>query len=299
MDNNEFQPNAPQQASTGAPQTSNPLHPTVNDTSPATNGSFESTNTSPIAPETSSASPDENQPQQPTQSFATNSSTPQSFNGQPSGGEPGYAQYHRPQPEYGQFAPTQQYGAGINAPQQNYAYSPNTQIPPQNNGTFAPAPSMPLPQGYPYPPAPMNQKWNAMSIVGFILAFLIPPAGLVVSIIALVQINTSGEKSKGLSIAGIIISAIATILSILAIVALISLVSYVAEHPEYFEDNYSSYRTCTEDGTCRYSFNDPDLDFELGDDVTYLMNNDDPSITNSALINTASTDDWNAAVASL
>ena len=72
--------------------------------------------------------------------------------------------------------------------------------------------------GYPLPPQP----WNALCIIGFILAFQIPPVGLVLSIIALIQINRSFEQSKGLSIAGIIVGAINTFLIFLFLVIFIS-----------------------------------------------------------------------------
>ena len=83
------------------------------------------------------------------------------------------------------------------------------------------APGQPYPPqgayyGYPYP-APVNQRWNTLCIVGFILSFVFAPAGLVLSVIALIQINKSGEKSKGMSIAGIIIGAVNTILLVMIV----------------------------------------------------------------------------------
>jgi hypothetical protein len=51
------------------------------------------------------------------------------------------------------------------------------------------------------------EKTNTLAIVAFILAFLMPIVGLILGIIALVQLNSNpGEKGKGLAIAAIIIS---------------------------------------------------------------------------------------------
>jgi len=53
-------------------------------------------------------------------------------------------------------------------------------------------------------------KTNGLAIAGFVCAFLISIVGLVLSIIALNQINNSNgmQKGKGLAIAGIIIGAL-------------------------------------------------------------------------------------------
>lgn len=70
--------------------------------------------------------------------------------------------------------------------------------------------------GYGYG-APVQPRWNGLAIAGFILSFLISIVGLILSIIALNQINKSGgmQKGKGLAIAGIIISAISILFGLL------------------------------------------------------------------------------------
>ncbi|WP_123519553.1 DUF4190 domain-containing protein [Frigoribacterium sp. PhB24] len=61
--------------------------------------------------------------------------------------------------------------------------------------------------------------YNVLAIVGFILAFVFPLAGLIVSIIALSQIKKTGERGHGLALAGVILSiAFMVIYIILAIV---------------------------------------------------------------------------------
>ena len=96
---------------------------------------------------------------------------------------PGYT----PQPPYGQ----QPYG------QQPYGQSPYGQ-----------------PGGYP-PPA----KTNGLAIAGFVLSFLVSLVGLILSIIALTQINGSNgtQKGKGLAIAGIIIGALSMLATVAAL----------------------------------------------------------------------------------
>lgn len=86
-------------------------------------------------------------------------------------------------------------------------------------------------QGYMWPPQPAyrqmypNQSWNVLTIVGFVFAVVSPLAGLVLSIIALVMVRKSGEKSRGLAIAGIIVGAINVIIVMLIALALMSSLS--------------------------------------------------------------------------
>jgi hypothetical protein len=47
---------------------------------------------------------------------------------------------------------------------------------------------------------------NTLSIVSFVLAFLISAAGLIVGIVALVQTRKRGERGAGLAIAAIVLS---------------------------------------------------------------------------------------------
>ncbi|MDM7888794.1 DUF4190 domain-containing protein [Curtobacterium sp. RHCJP20] len=74
----------------------------------------------------------------------------------------------------------------------------------------------------PYQPAPATERYNVLAIVGFILAFVVNIAGLVVSIIALSQVKRTGERGRGLALAGVIISAISLLFSIISIVVVIA-----------------------------------------------------------------------------
>ncbi|KQS17296.1 DUF4190 domain-containing protein [Frigoribacterium sp. Leaf186] len=64
-------------------------------------------------------------------------------------------------------------------------------------------------------------RYNVLSIVGFILAFVFSLAGLIVSLIALSQIKKTGERGHGLALAGVILSAVFIILSIVYVVAVV------------------------------------------------------------------------------
>jgi hypothetical protein len=67
-----------------------------------------------------------------------------------------------------------------------------------------------------------NSSYNVLSILGFIFAFIIPPVGFVLGIIALSHINKTGEKGKGLAIAAIVLGAIFFLMLIFMILVGIS-----------------------------------------------------------------------------
>ncbi|MCE0508659.1 hypothetical protein V8Z69_01480 [Microbacterium aurugineum] len=81
--------------------------------------------------------------------------------------------------------------------------------------------------GYPAAPAPAYSQptptppGRVLSIVGLVLAFLMAPVGLVISIVAAVKLGKAGQP-KGLAIAGIIVGAIITILEIVAIILVVT-----------------------------------------------------------------------------
>ncbi len=54
--------------------------------------------------------------------------------------------------------------------------------------------------------APAEKKTNTLAIVGFVLAFLVPIAGLICSIIGKKQCAERNEGGAGLALAGLIIS---------------------------------------------------------------------------------------------
>ncbi|MFJ7289549.1 DUF4190 domain-containing protein [Curtobacterium sp. AB451] len=77
-------------------------------------------------------------------------------------------------------------------------------------------------QPYQSAPAPASDRYSVLAIVGFILAFVVNIAGLVVSIIALTQIKKTGERGRGLALAGVIISALSIVFGIISIIVFAS-----------------------------------------------------------------------------
>lgn len=74
----------------------------------------------------------------------------------------------------------------------------------------------------PYQQQAPADRYSVLAIVGFILAFVVSIAGLIVSIIALTQIKRTGERGHGLALAGVIISAASIVLSIIFSIVLFS-----------------------------------------------------------------------------
>lgn len=88
------------------------------------------------------------------------------------------------------------------------------------NASTTPPPASPA--GAPaYAPAPPSPPGRVLSIVGLVLAFLLPPVGLILSIIAAVKLGKAGAP-KGLAIAGIIVGAVLTILEIIGLILLVT-----------------------------------------------------------------------------
>jgi hypothetical protein len=95
-------------------------------------------------------------------------------------------------------------GAFTPPPADGTGQAPQFGVPPQPQYGAAPA--------YGYPVAPQRNS-NGLAIAGFVLAFLGPLAliGLILSIVGLIKSKAAGGKGKGLAIAGIVISIIASV----------------------------------------------------------------------------------------
>jgi Domain of unknown function (DUF4190) len=73
-----------------------------------------------------------------------------------------------------------------------------------------------------YQPAVVTgPKTNVLAIVGFILAFVVTLAGIIVSAIALRQIKQTGEGGHGLALAGVILGIVFSIFWIIYFVVVI------------------------------------------------------------------------------
>ncbi|GAA1237410.1 hypothetical protein JOF42_001409 [Microbacterium phyllosphaerae] len=73
--------------------------------------------------------------------------------------------------------------------------------------------------GYATPPA--AAPGNGLAIAGLVLAFVIAPLGLILSIVAAVKLGKAGAP-KGIAIAGIIIGAIITVIAVIGLVLLVT-----------------------------------------------------------------------------
>ncbi len=135
-------------------------------------------------------------------------------------GQPAQQPYGAPQaeptqamPDYGQMQPNPY--AAQEQPTQAFDYSQQGQQP--YGGQIPPQEPM---AGYGAPQN--NDKWNGLVIAGFVCAFLVPIVGLILSIIGMVQINKNGGKSKGMAIAGIIVSVVVMVLNGLLVFSMLN-----------------------------------------------------------------------------
>ncbi len=131
-------------------------------------------------------------------------------------GAQGNAQQPYGQPQYGQQSPyaQPQYGQYAQGGGQQYGQPDYTQSMPN----YAPYGQYNQSQyGNGYSPEPTT--WNGLCIAGFVCSFLVPIVGLILSIVALTQINRTGEKSRGMAIAGIVISIVVWVFSFIFMVS--------------------------------------------------------------------------------
>lgn len=77
-----------------------------------------------------------------------------------------------------------------------------------------------------YAAAPTSPPGRVLSIVGLVLAFVAAPIGLILSIVAAVQLGKAGAP-KGLAIAGIIVGAVITLLWIIGIILFVTVLGGV------------------------------------------------------------------------
>jgi hypothetical protein len=76
-----------------------------------------------------------------------------------------------------------------------------------------------MPEGY--PPAPVGT--NGFAVAGFVLSLLaVVPLGVIFSIIGLVKARSSGQRGRGLAIAGLVISTLWGLLFVVGIAAYVS-----------------------------------------------------------------------------
>ncbi|BBE21659.1 hypothetical protein MN0502_05420 [Arthrobacter sp. MN05-02] len=144
-------------------------------------------------------------------------------------GQQNQPQYGQNQPQYGQNQP--QYGQNQGSYGQNQgSYGQQSASPYGQQGQYGSGPgNYPGQQGYQGQPA--ENPGRTLGIVGFILAILIAPVGLIISIVAFVK-SRKARMGNGFALAGIIIGALFTI-GLIIIIGLIAaaapLIQEVAE----------------------------------------------------------------------
>ncbi|RYP97562.1 peptidyl-prolyl cis-trans isomerase [Bifidobacterium pseudolongum subsp. globosum] len=187
-------------------------------------------------------------------------------------GQPAQQPYGAPQaeptqamPDYGQMQPNPY--AAPEQPMQSFDYSQQGQqpyggqIPPQE------------PMGG-YGAQQNNDKWNGLVIAGFVCAFLVPIVGLILSIIGMVQINKNGGKSKGMAIAGIIVSVVVMVLNGLLVFSMLNAANSVVQTA--LTTSQSPSATSSSPSTTDPDIDDLDTDLDdLDDDLDDLDNDVD------------------------
>ena len=107
-----------------------------------------------------------------------------------------------------------------------------------------------------------NDKWNGLVIAGFVCAFLVPIVGLILSIIGMVQINKNGGKSKGMAIAGILVSVVVMVLNGLLVFSMLNAANSAVQTAITASQSPSSSSSSP-------STTDPDID-DLDNDIDDL-----------------------------
>ncbi|CAN5242077.1 DUF4190 domain-containing protein [Frigoribacterium sp. UYMn621] len=108
---------------------------------------------------------------------------------------------------------------GVPNPQPSDGQPPVTPPPPAAPDAYAASTPAAPAYAQPYPQAGVNPG-RTLGIVGFILAFFVSPAGIIVSAIGLVRSRRAGQKN-GLALAGLILSIVFLILTIVLVVAVV------------------------------------------------------------------------------
>jgi hypothetical protein len=94
------------------------------------------------------------------------------------------------------------------------------------------------PQFAPQYGAPVaEEKYNVLSIVSLVSAFFVSLVAVITGHIALSQIKRTGEKGRGLAIAGLILGYLSIAATIVVIIVMIPFIIYALSHPE----QYSNY----------------------------------------------------------
>jgi hypothetical protein len=153
---------------------------------------------------------------------------------------------------------------------------PNHPSVPPASGYNAPTPSYGAPQGGNYYPGAQNDKTNVLAIVSLVSAFVISLVAIITGHMALGQIKRTGEKGRGLAIAGLVLGYLGIvsgiIVSIVLVIMLVAGVGIFAAAAGSAYDDYDDYSSTSDP----YSTDAPGL---TGQDLTF---EDGASLTSSS-----------------
>ncbi|HEY8591104.1 MAG TPA: DUF4190 domain-containing protein [Naasia sp.] len=90
--------------------------------------------------------------------------------------------------------------------------------------------SQPAPAAPQYGYAPQTEKYNVLAIVSLVSAFFISLVAIITGHIALSQIKKTGEKGRGLAIAGLVLGYIGIVVGIIAVIAWIAFAATLASN---------------------------------------------------------------------
>ena len=155
---------------------------------------------------------------------------------------------------------------------------PNYPSVPPASGYNASTPTYGAPQGGNYYPGAQNDKTNTLAIISLVSAFVISLVAVITGHMALGQIKRTGEKGRGLAIAGLVLGYLGIvsgiITSIVLIVMLVAGVGIFAAAAGSAYDDYDDY-TSTSDP---YATDEPGLG---GSDITF---SDGAALTSSDVV---------------
>ena len=83
----------------------------------------------------------------------------------------------------------------------------------------------------PYGQQPGPDRYNVLAIVSFISSFFISLVAVITGHIALSQIGKTGEKGRGLAIAGLVLGYLGILSGIIFLVVLLPIIFAVSTHP--------------------------------------------------------------------
>ncbi|SFR90519.1 protein of unknown function [Agromyces sp. CF514] len=87
-------------------------------------------------------------------------------------------------------------------------------------------PAAPVPPAQPAAPVAPSEKWNVLSIVGFVLSIIgFNVVAIVLGFIGLNQVKKTGERGRGLALAAVIIGFASIVIGIILTIVFVSVLA--------------------------------------------------------------------------